>query len=109
MCGVQVTATRAYIQSSGGFKIAASPNPARGNIILKLTNMASKSDNISTGMTKISLYNSRSGALVQQWTFPEVKLTDYNLRLNGVQAGTYDIRVERNREPASTKIIIDQN
>lgn len=108
-CGQQM-ATRSFLQS-GSFRIVASPNPARDYINVKITPQPVTNKTpvpAAGGETIISLYNSRTGFLVQQWKFSETTITDYNLKLFSTKAGMYDLRVERNGQSVAAKIMVGE-
>lgn len=114
-CGRQVTATRTFIQSSS-YSIIASPNPAKNNIYVNITEVGDTTASTAnskalitsntSGITKMYLYDFYTGVLVHQWTFEEIKSNIYNLNIVGVKTGVYVLKMERNNKMTSTKIIV---
>lgn len=114
-CG-QVNATRAFVQSSySSFSITASPNPAKGRINVTIAKVANTSTsqvqtkalkNNTMSITKMSLYNYNTNALVKQWTYQETKSENYSLDIMGIKSGYYVLKMERDNKTTTTKILI---
>jgi Secretion system C-terminal sorting domain len=98
------------------FRMAASPNPAKGNINVNITKVADtatfasnqtlfKTSN-TTGVTKLHLYNINTNVLVRQWTYKEIDAANYRLNIVGVKSGYYILKMERDNKTTTTKIFV---
>ena len=118
-CG-PVSASRTFIQSSySSYSLAASPNPAKGNInvavtktdVVDTTGASAKAKMIaaasSVATTKILLYDFNTNALVKQWAYQEAKpATGYKLNIAGLKSGYYILKMERDNQTTSTTIFV---
>jgi hypothetical protein len=112
-CSSTVLANRIFTVG-GYYAIAATPNPANANINVKISQIADANEKATnslkisntTGVTKFYLYNFNTGALVKQWSYPEIKILNYRLNLDGVKNGYYLLQMERDNKIATTKILV---
>ena len=95
----------------------ASPNPATNTLNVAVASAEDTSitvvpkpnaakTNAVSGITRISLYDSYTNALIKQWTFAEKEAGNYNLNIAGVPSGVYILKLERNRKSTTTKVIV---
>jgi uncharacterized protein YggU (UPF0235/DUF167 family) len=100
------------------FRMTASPNPAKGNINVKLDktvdtsyNTSAKQQSLAKGSTAgsktiLSLYEMNSNTLVKQWSYNETDASNYNLNIVGVKTGWYVLRMDRDNSVTTTKIFV---
>jgi Secretion system C-terminal sorting domain len=119
-CGIARTTGITVYSScppSFAFKVAASPNPAKGSLNVNLskvedtsaTPINAKSATLlanTSGITKLYLYDFNTNALVKQWTYQEMEALNYNLNIAGIRAGVYMLKMERDNKSTITKLII---
>lgn len=105
-CGVTTTAfTWPVIVQSGGFRIAASPNPVKDNLAVSLFNESTEVKGLSkTETITISLYNLNSTIAIKTWTFKNTQLK-FNLNLSDIKHGYYILKVQKGKYQQSEKII----
>ncbi len=119
-CGVARQDGITVYSSCPQFRIAASPNPASGNINLSILLADEKSSSnteaasispirikASKGQTIISLFDANSNKIVRQWKNAETKNMQYKLNINGLTKGVYILQVDRDESSKLTKIIIE--
>ncbi len=118
-CGSISTSYNFQVVANGmSFRMAASPNPASGNInvtIQKITDSSelakqpvqemARSSN-SAGITRLSLYDFNSNALVKEWKYDEIELMNFHLNIAGIKKGIYVLKMERDNNTTSTKVIV---
>jgi Secretion system C-terminal sorting domain len=115
LCG-PVNATRTFVQSSfSSFALKASPNPA-SNVInvgisktvdsTSLTPQLTTSSTNTMGVTKMYLYDLNTNILVRQWSFAESNSQSYNLSVIGLKTGYYVLKMERDNQTTTTKILV---
>lgn len=114
-CGpISYTYTFHAIVSVSGFSITTSPNPANGKInlsIAKITdtvNVQNASSLLSntSGRTKVYLYDFNTNILVKQWTYQETGSANYSLNVTGIKKGIYVLKVERDNQTKTSKVIL---
>ena len=108
---------QAVANGSYSYSMKASPNPATNTLNVAVANVADTSvtvvpkanvakTNASSGITRISLYDSYTNALIKQWTFAEKQPGNYNLNISGVPSGVYILKLEREHKTSITKVIV---
>jgi hypothetical protein len=113
-CGYSSATPLAYFPYSTSLAIIASPNPTTNVLNVSITNIydsttvtsQAKTTSNTSGITKMNLYDFNSGLLVKQWTYQEMKSTNYALNIVGVKKGVYVLKMERDNNTTSTKILV---
>jgi Secretion system C-terminal sorting domain len=119
-CGVARQDGVTVYSSCPQFRIAASPNPASGNINLSILPADEKHNSnpdmtgvvplrikASKGQTIISLLDANTNKVARQWKNAETKTMNYKLNINGLAKGVYILQVDRDGESKLTKIIVE--
>lgn len=112
-CG-NVTATRTFVQS-GSFAVTVSPNPAKNLVSVSIKDLkntkALATNDVKTvkgkSFTNMFLYNLNTQVLVREWAYPDTQSNNYNLNIADIKSGIYILKIERNNETTSTKIIVE--
>ena len=119
ICGVAHTDGVTVYSTCHTFRIAVSPNPAKGNINLSLNPITGKETASSQtqsaplrilkskGKTIISLYDMYTRTMVKQWIYNESKTQNYTLPVRGLSKGVYVMQVDREDQTKVTEIIIE--
>ncbi len=119
-CG-SANATRTFIQSSSGFRVAASPNPVSSSLNIAFSEQTEAETTSkqqgqelkplrsmkSTGKTIVTLFEFNTSMQVKQWTQNETSSKGYNYSVAGLRKGLYILQVDRNNQTATTKIIVE--
>ncbi len=108
-----------YNSGCYGYRLVASPNPAKGNINLGIikedagTAIVESATNRpltrieSKGKTIISLFEVNTNLMIKQWKQNESASPRYNLNISGLRKGVYVIQVDRDNTTMQTKIIVE--
>ncbi len=105
-CGGAVYTDR-YFTRSGGYRIAASPNPANDNITVSILDEMPntiKSINLPEPIT-MTLYNINNTLPMKKWTFKTTQ-KNYNLNIQGIKTGQYILVVQKGMDMQSQQITI---
>ena len=102
--------------------LKVSPNPASGNINIRIDNVLDTSSrdlvtidnsnknsevNIAvSNKTKFLLYDVNTNILVKQWTYAERDSKNYSLNIAGLKSGYYILKMERDNKIVTEKIFV---
>jgi hypothetical protein len=90
------------------FKITASPNPAKGNIMVSTSNESEAVKQLGSNENIIiNLYEFNRSALVKQWRFKNDQ-PQYNLNSSGLPKGQYILEVQKGAFKESKQIVIEE-
>jgi hypothetical protein len=90
----------------GEFRILATPNPATGNLYVKINQKKSAAiDNNKDEKIQYLLYDTRQANPLRQWTFTNTPAYQ-RLDIHGIKAGQYVLVVRKGKWRQSTQVII---
>ncbi len=101
------------------FRLAVSPNPASGNIVVSMNDpLVEKAPTetqaaisplrkiASKGQTVLSLFELNTNLPMRQWKFNETKGQRYNMSLSGLRKGNYLLQVDRDNQTQVTRVMV---
>jgi hypothetical protein len=99
------------------FRMAASPNPTKDNLNISITVVDDKTSEVLNGKnyqksslkstaTVFTLHEINTNRLVKQWKFEETDNMNYNIKFNGLKKGIYILKMERDGQTTTSKILI---
>jgi Secretion system C-terminal sorting domain len=103
-CDGAVYTDRYFTRS--GYRIAVSPNPAKGNMTISLTDEMPTDKSSTQVPVTMTLYNINSTLQVKRWTFQTTQ-KNYSLNLQGIRMGQYILVVEKGKDRQSQKVTIE--
>ncbi len=107
--GCSVTATTytwPVIVQSGGFRVAASPNPATDNVVVSIADESEEVKNLSREETvSMTLYKLDGTSVVKRWIFKNNQ-NKFTVNVSDVKKGNYILKVQKGKHQQSEQIII---
>lgn len=101
------------------FRLAVSPNPASGNMVVSMNEPLAEEKPSETeaaisplrkiaskGQTVLSLFELNTNLPVRQWKFNETSGQRYNMNLSGLRKGHYLLQVDRDNQTQVTKVML---
>jgi lysyl endopeptidase len=118
-CGVARQDGITVFSNCPAFRVAVSPNPANGNIVVSMnppTEGRAIEDEAapvsplrkiaSRGQTVLTLFEVNTTRPLRQWKFNETQNPRYNIGLAGLRSGTYLLQVDRDNVTRVTKLMV---
>ena len=63
-------------------------------------------ETIKNGKTTFAIYNINTNQLMKQWVYYEADIMNYSLNIKGLTSGVYVLKMERNGQTTSSKILV---
>jgi lysyl endopeptidase len=118
-CGVARQDGVTVYSTCPAFRLAVSPNPASGNMVVSMNEPLAENTNTETepaisplrkiaskGQTVISLFELNTNLPMRQWKFNETKGQRYNMSLSGLRKGNYLLQVDRDNQTQVTRVMV---
>lgn len=118
-CGVARQDGVTVYSTCPAFRLAVSPNPASGNMVVSMNEpLAEKTPTetepaisplrkiASKGQTVLSLFELNTNLPMRQWKFNETKGQRYNMSLSGLRKGNYLLQVDRDNQTQVTRVMV---
>lgn len=118
-CGVARQDGVTVYSTCPAFRLAVSPNPASGNMVVSMNEpLAEKAPTetepaisplrkiASKGQTVLSLFELNTNLPMRQWKFNETKGQRYNMSLSGLRKGNYLLQVDRDNQTQVTRVMV---
>ncbi|MDP1811442.1 MAG: T9SS type A sorting domain-containing protein [Sediminibacterium sp.] len=117
-CGIVRRTYTFQINSLGwSFSIATSPNPTSDKLNVSITKIEKSNGKVineitdekqtnKPGKTIFRVYSINTSQLMKQWAYNEADLTNYSLDIKGLKPGMYVLKMERDGQTTTSKILV---